>query len=151
MARRVTRTAVHVLIPRANEPPAPVRVTRAVTHVLLIVPRVPVIDEQPTAGASGVPLPPFVVEIRKGGVKDTSYNGLVTAIRKSGNPTLTGVLRKQASGGEVVFDEITPIGGGELEIDFVPDGGEPVTSDPITVTGGSGGGLTTTFRTRFTF
>jgi hypothetical protein len=143
MSRRVTRVASHVLV--QGEGGLGARVTRLSVHVLeLEAPRESIVDAQPTDGASRTPLAPIAVEVRRGGVKDTTFNGLVNAVRRSGNPVLTGVLEVQAIAGAALFDGIVPVGKGTLLIDFIPRGGDVVTSDPIEVIGGAGGATTMT-------
>lgn len=149
MARRVTRTALHVLTLRTSEPPAPARVTRAALHVLVRTPPAPDLvtpTPPPATATSGRRLPTIVAEVVRGGLRDVEFNGILRAQQVSGNPVISGVLEVQAVNGRGVFNGIRVDGEGpiEIEIDAPDDPTVPVITLPeIEILPGTPGGPAT--------
>jgi hypothetical protein len=86
------------------------------------LPEVAVVGTPPTTGNSGSPLAPITAEVRRGGVRDTGFGGILRAVKVSGSPTLAGTLEVMAAAGVGVFNNLRPEGTGPIRIDIIaPD------------------------------
>ncbi len=65
-------------------------------------------EEIPTIGQAGHPMPPLRVQaLNNQGAADPAFDGVITLSVSEGPGDLTGTVSRQASGGEVLFDDIS--------------------------------------------